>query len=157
MQSPRRDKLIVDKHHDPTRPRAHLSDPTVCPECGATYIEGRWTWRHGPVEAPRRLCSACERIRDDYAGGFLTVAGAFALAHRDDLVRIARNTEGREKGEHPINRIMKIEDEGEEFRVLTTEPHLAQAIGRAFESAYQGELDFDFQEDIVRVRWEREA
>jgi NMD protein affecting ribosome stability and mRNA decay len=156
MQSSRRDKLILDSDHDPTRPTAHLSDPTVCPDCGATYIEGRWTWRHGPVEAQRRRCSACERIRDDYPAGFVSVCGGFVRANLDELVRIARNTETREKRAHPINRIMRIEESGDGLRILTTETHLAQSIGRALHAAYKGELDFDFQEDIVRVTWRRE-
>ena len=157
MQSQRRDKLIRDESHDPTRPGGHLKDPAVCRECGATYIEGRWTWRHGPAEAPRILCSACERIRDDYAAGFVTLRGGFAQSNRDDLLRLVRNTEEREKQEHPINRIIRIDEEPDAIRISTTEPHLAQAIGRALRSAYKGDLDFDFQEDIVRVDWQREA
>lgn len=157
MESRRRDRLILDPTHDPTRPPAHLADPVVCPDCGATYIDGRWTWRHGPVEAQRRRCTACERIRDDYPAGFLSVRGDFARANRDELLRLARNTETREKQTHPINRIMRIEEEADELRILTTEPHLAQSIGRALHAAYKGDLKFDFQEDVVRVNWQRDS
>ncbi len=153
----RRDELRRDESHDPTRPRKKLSDPTVCPECGASYHEGRWTWRPGPVDAPRSLCSACERIRDGYAAGFVTVTGAFALARRDEVVRIARNVEEREKRDHPINRIMDVSDDDEELVLQTTEPHLAQAIGKALRGALQGDLELGFDEDVVRVRWSREA
>ena len=157
MTPQRRDRLILDASHDPTRPSEHLADPVVCPDCGATYIEGRWTWRQGPVEAPRRRCSGCQRIRDDYPAGFLSVEGEFARTHRAELLRLARKTESREKQDHPINRIVRIEEADDALRISTTEPHLAQAIGRALHSAYSGELEFDFQEDIVRVRWRRDA
>ena len=156
MKSSRRDKLIRDPSHDPTRPSEHLADPVVCPDCGATYIEGRWTWRHGPVEAPRRRCAACVRIRDDYPAGFLTLRGDFARVNREALLRLARNTETREKRTHPINRIMRVEESDEAMLILTTEPHLAQSIGHALHSAYKGDLRFDFQEDIVRVTWQRD-
>lgn len=152
----RRDQLLQDESHDPTKPSVKMSDPTVCPDCGATYIDGRWTWRHGPAEAPRRLCSACQRIRDDYAAGFVTVGGSFARAHRDEILRLAKNTEEREKENHPIKRIMKISEVGDEIVISTTEVHLAQAIGKALDGAFNGTLRFDFEEDIVRVDWRRD-
>ena len=52
----------------------------------------------------------------------------------DELAALARGvllfSERREKDEHPINRIMRIEEGTDEIRFSTTEPHLAQAIGR---------------------------
>ena len=152
----RRDRLIQDESHDPTRPDHKMPDPTVCPDCKATYIDGRWTWRDGPVEAPRRLCSACQRTRDDYPAGFVTVRGRFALEHRDEVLRIARNTEAREKETHPLKRIMSISENDEQIVLCTTEIRLAPAIGRALSGAFKGDLEIDYEEDIVRVEWRRE-
>lgn len=152
----RQDRILQDKSHDPTKPDRKISDPAVCPDCGATYIDGRWTWRHGPVEAQRALCSACRRTRDEYPAGFVTVNGAFATTHRDEVIRIARHTEDREKQTHPINRIMSISEEDEQLVFLTTEIHLAQAIGKSLRSALKGHLDITFAEDIVRVTWTRD-
>lgn len=156
MQPPRRDRMILDESQDPTRRTRHLVDPVVCPGCGATYIEGRWTWRHGPIDAKRLLCPACERTRDDYAAGFVSLRGAFALEHAEELIRTVRNVERREKAEHPIKRIIRAEERTDEVLISTTEPHLAQSIGRALRDAYKGSLDFDYQEDIVRVYWKRD-
>ena len=152
----RRDQLRHPQSNDPIRPSQKLVDPTVCPDCQATYHEGRWTWRPGPVDAPRHLCSACERIRDDYAAGFVRVRGRFALAHRDEILAIIRNTEARQKQEHPIHRLMDVVEDGADLFLRTTEPHLAQAIGHALEGAFKGKLVLDFEEDIVRILWERE-
>lgn len=152
----RHDQLFKDESHDPTKPRKKLSDPTVCPECGATYLDGRWTWRHGPVEAPRRLCSACERTRDDYPAGYVTVRGRFAREHRDEILRTARNVEGREKEDHPINRIMSIAENEDDLVFKTTEVHLAQAIGKALHGAFKGDLKLAYEEDIVRIDWSRD-
>jgi NMD protein affecting ribosome stability and mRNA decay len=146
-----------DESHDPTKRTKKLADPTVCPGCGATYRDGRWTWKEGPVEAPRHLCAACERVRDRYPAGFVTARGRFALEHRDEIIRIARNTESAEKQEHPIKRIMNTIEDAEGVVFETTEFHLAQAIGRAIHGAFKGDLDISFAEDIIRVNWSREA
>lgn len=151
----RRDVIMPDESHDPTRPTRKFADPTVCPKCGATYIEGRWTWRHGPVEAPRHLCSACERIRDHYPAGFVTARGRFAVDHHEEIVRLVRNLEKRESETHPIKRIIEISKGEDEISITTTEIRLAQSIGRALHAAFKGEVTFDFEEDIIRVRWER--
>jgi len=151
----RRDELRRERTHDPTHPSIKLTDPTVCPGCHATYHEGRWTWRPGPVDAPRHLCSGCQRIKDDYPGGFVRVRGHFAEAHREEILSIARNTEAREKQDHPINRLIDMKEEGGELLMRTTEPHLAQAIGHALEGAFKGKLVLDFEEDVVRILWER--
>lgn len=152
----RRDQFLKDASHDPTKPTKKMPDPTVCPDCGATYIDGRWTWRHGPAEAPRHPCSACQRIRDDYPAGFVTIEGRFAMSHRDEILRIANNAEAREKETHPINRIMRISEEDEKIVIRTTEIHLAQAIGKAIHRAFEGDLEISYDEDIVRVHWTRD-
>lgn len=153
----RRDQLIREPSHDPTKPQRKFADPTVCPDCGATFRDGRWTWKHGPVDAPRHRCSACERIRDGYPAGFVTLTGRFALDHRDEIVRLARNTEAFEQREHPIKRIMRTSSTGDELVFETTELHLAQAIGRAVQRAFNGQLEVSFDEDIVRVHWTRDS
>lgn len=153
----RRDRLIQEESHDPTKPSRKLADPTVCPECEATYHDGRWTWSRGPADAARALCSACERIRDDYPAGFVTLRGAFAREHRDEILALARNLEEREKNDHPIKRILDISDEGDAILVRTTEIHLARDIGNAVQRAYDGELDVRYEEDVARVDWVREG
>ena len=153
----RRDQLRKDESHDPTKPTQKLADPTVCRSCGATYRAGRWTWQLGPANAPQSICSACQRIRDDYAAGFVTIRGGFASDHRDEILTVVRHTEDREKDTHPINRIIDIADDEEGLVVRTTETHLAQAIGKALRGAFKGTLKLDYEEDIVRAAWERES
>lgn len=156
--SGRRDRLIQEQSHDPTRPSRKLQDPTVCPECEATYHAGRWTWSRGPADAARALCSACERIRDDYPAGFVTLRGAFVKEHRDEILALARNLEEREKRDHPLKRILAVSDEQDgSILVRTTEIHLARDIGNAVRRAYDGDLDVRYEEDVVRVDWVRES
>lgn len=154
----RHDRRVTKEEKDPYKARGHLHDPTVCPDCNATYHEGRWTWASGPADAPRAQCPACQRIRDRYPAGTVTLRGAFFAAHRDDVLHLVRNVEQREKKEHPLNRIMAIEDQGGAVVVSTTEVHLARAIGSAVHAAHKGEIDYayDDEESRVRVTWERD-
>jgi len=153
----RHDKRIAEREHDSYKNRAHLHDPTVCPECGATYHEGRWTWNPGPADAPRALCSACQRTRDRYPAGIVTLRGEFLGSHRDEIVALVRNVEAREKSEHPMNRIMAIEAEADATVVTTTDMHLARAIGSALHAAYKGDVDYAYgdEQELLRVTWQR--
>lgn len=153
----RHDKRITEQEHDSYKNRAHLADPTVCPECGATYHDGRWTWSAGPADAARVLCAACARIRDCYPAGIVTLRGAFLVAHKDEILALAHNVEAREKDEHPMNRIMAVEEQGGATVVTTTDSHLARAIGSAVHAAYKGDVDYSYADEqtLLRVTWER--
>lgn len=156
-QGARRDKLIQGHDHDPYRAQAKPPEPTVCPECEATFREGRWTWKAGPVDAPRQLCPACQRVRDGYPGGYLTLEGEFLAEHQQDILGLARNVEEREKKSHPLKRIMDIETHEGRIEITATDMHLVRSIGEAVQSAYQGELDLRYSDDeaLLRAHWQR--
>jgi len=155
----RRDKLIREREHDSYKVRAKLPDPTACPDCGALYRDGRWVWGKAPVDAQRTVCPACHRIRDSYPGGHLTLRGAFVRDHRDELLGLVRNVEEREKGQHPLKRIMAVEDVESDVLITTTDPNLARNIGDALHRAYEGDLDYQYTEasNVLRVSWSRDA
>jgi NMD protein affecting ribosome stability and mRNA decay len=134
-----------------------LPDPTACTSCGAIYRDGRWTFGSPPADAHRTRCPACRRIEDDYPAGVVTVSGEFAAAHAEEIRRLARNVEAREKAEHALKRIMAIETEGGGLRIKTTDAKLARGIGEALQHAYRGELDYRMSEaeNVMRVEWKR--
>lgn len=72
-------------------------------------------------------------------------------------MNLVRNLETREKAEHPLKRIMSIENETDELMITTTDIYLARSIGEALQSAYKGELDYHFNDSeyLLRVRWQR--
>jgi hypothetical protein len=39
--------------------------------------------------------------------------------------------------------------------VTTATIHMARTLGDALRSAYQGELELDYEEDVLRARWSR--
>jgi hypothetical protein len=153
----RKDKRIQELEQDPYKERGHLHDPTVCPECHATYRDGRWTWAAGPADAPRVLCPACRRTRDRHPAGTVVLRGPFLAAHRDDILHLVRNVEEREKAEHALQRILAIEEREGEVEVTTTDLHLARAIGSALHAAHKGDVDYQYadEETHLRVVWER--
>jgi len=131
-----------------------------CPKCGASYRNGRWTWKEAPAGSYEQVCPACERVAADYPAGVLHVEGGFVAAHRQELLALVRNVEERERAEHPLKRIMAVADEGTGFAVTVTDGKLAQTFGRALHSAYEGHLQHppttSDTENLVRVRWTRD-
>ncbi len=150
-------QVMDDPMHDPYRDQAKLSEPCVCSDCGAVYHDGHWQWITQPANAHQTRCTACRRIHEQMPAGYVTVAGKFAHDHRAELISVARNLEIREKAEHPLQRIISIEDRGDTLMITTTDIHLARGIGEALKRAYKGELDFHYNNDqyLLRVLWRR--
>jgi NMD protein affecting ribosome stability and mRNA decay len=153
----RRDRLVQETRHDAYQAKHKLSEPSVCPDCGAVFHEGRWQWLAKPAGAHQERCPACSRIHDQYPAGYLTVSGPFFSEHREELLHLLRNEAERAKAEHPLKRIMQIEDTKDGVLVTTTDIHLARGLGEALHHAYQGTLEYHYneRENLLRVVWER--
>lgn len=155
---PRTDHRIEEHESDSYGLRKKLPDPTACPSCGAMYRAGRWTWGTPPVDSYETLCSACRRVQDDCPAGIVVVEGPFAMAHREEILRLARNLETREKEEHPLKRIIRTAESADgRLEITTTDARLARAIGDALYHAYRGELEHPPVEpgNLLRVYWKR--
>ncbi len=65
--------------------------------------------------------------------------------------------EKHERTEHPLKRIVEIEEKNGATLITTTDIHLARGIGEAIHNAYQGELEFHYNPDeyLLRVSWAR--
>ncbi len=140
--------------------RRKLPEPTRCPRCGATYQEGRWQWTTlPPANAHEELCTACHRINDHYPAGVVTLRGPLVREQKAEMLRLARHQEEAEKAEHPLNRIMAVEEEGPEtLRIITTDIHLPRRIGEAVHRAFHGDLNMHYDEAnyFIRVDWHRD-
>ncbi|SHL34284.1 hypothetical protein SAMN05216428_10291 [Nitrosospira sp. Nsp11] len=153
----RRDSMFEERVHDAYKTRHKLPEPTVCPQCGAVFHEGRWQWLKTPADAHQEPCPACHRIHDHFPAGFVTLQGEFFLAHREEILHLVHNVEKHERTEHPLKRIMEIEEKDGATLITTTDIHLARGIGEAIHNAYQGELQFHYNPDeyLLRVGWTR--
>lgn len=153
----RRDRLIKEHEHDAYKQRLKLPEPTLCPQCGAVFHQGRWQWAPRPAAANEEICPACHRIRDELPAGFAHLTGEFFNQHKDELLHLVRNVAEREGAEHPLERIMGMHDEDIGILITTTSIHLARRIGEALHHAYHGEMEFHYNEEekLLRVHWRR--
>ena len=153
----RREQLYQELVHDSYKSSRKLSEPTRCPVCGAVFQKGRWTWASAPAGAHEERCPACHRIHDKFPAGYVTLKGEFFLAHREQVLQLVKNHEAKEKAEHPLERIMGIEDSAEGATVTTTNTHLARDIAEALHNAYKGDLDYHYnkEDNLLRASWSR--
>jgi hypothetical protein len=150
-------KLFPEQIQDTYQLKGKLHEPTVCPVCGAVYHTGRWQWIARPPQADEVRCTACHRIADGVPAGYLTIEGDFALQHRDELLKLLCHHVERALAEHPMERIIAIEDDGGRTTVTTTGVHLARDLGVALKSAFQGSLELHYgkDENLLRAHWQR--
>ena len=151
----RREPALKPAVADSYRPEAKLADPTLCKECGATFRNGRWTWQKAPTGAHVHRCPACQRIHDRFPAGFVVLKAKFDAARRAQLLDLIAAREAREKAEHPMQRIIAIEDVAGAIQVTTTDTHLASAIAHAVRDAFHGTLEIAYSRDeaLVRAVW----
>lgn len=103
------------------------------------------------------FCPACEKIRDGYPSGQVTLKGPFLAEHRDEILRIITNEEKRARGLNPLHRIMSLREENGQLEITTTDEKLAQRIGRELRKACGGTVAYGWSHNnkFLRVQWER--
>lgn len=149
---------------DPYRPQEGLKEMAVCETCQALYRNKRWYL--DPVEAEAALadgrahpvvCPACQKMADHYPEGLVTLRGEYLWSHEEEIRNILHNEESKAMAKNPLERIMRLDREGDSLVVETTEQKLAEHLGRALHKAHQGELQVSWADDhsICRVQWER--
>lgn len=149
----RRDDVPPDRYRDEAKPRG----PLACPKCGASYDRGRWTWAQAAPDAARHTCPACRRIEDKLPAGYVTLSGPFLTGHLDEILAVVRSREAREREEHPLQRIIGIEQDAADLMVTTTDTHVARSIVHALHETFKGDVDIRFSKDeaLVRASWRR--
>jgi NMD protein affecting ribosome stability and mRNA decay len=155
---PRREQLADDPRHDSYKAKGKLPDPTRCPECGALFQKGRWTWNGAPPGiVHEQPCPACQRVRDGYPAGYVSLVGDYLAAHRDEILNLVRNCEASEKAGHPLQRIIAIRDAEGGVLVTTTDAHLARRIAEHVHDACKGTLALTYsrEENLIRATWTR--
>jgi NMD protein affecting ribosome stability and mRNA decay len=141
-------------HHDPYHLRAKAAGNAQCPDCGLVQHQGRWKRDMPAGEARRQLCPACQRIRDRFPAGTVRLREA-PPAMRAELLQRLRNVEQAESAEHPLERIMAVEERGGDLVVTTTGTHLARRIADAIERSFHGHAEARYPPDeaTVQVDW----
>jgi hypothetical protein len=153
----RREQVMKPLTDDSYRTDSKLPDPTRCPKCGAVYLKGRWTWKTAPADAELHRCPACQRIHDHFPAGYVTLKGKFDPEFRVQALNLVKARETRAMSEHPMQRIIAVEDIPGGIRVTTTSGHLAHGIAHALHEAFHGSLDLRYSKDehLVRATWRK--
>jgi NMD protein affecting ribosome stability and mRNA decay len=148
-------RVFDDQRHDPYQSAGKSTEPACCGQCGAVYHGGRWRWGDASAAARSEVCPACRRIHDRLPAGWLILEGPLVSAQGAELLAIIRNEAEHERIEHPLNRIMEIDQHDARIAISTTDIHLPQRIGEALKRAHHGDLAIQYGKDeySVLVRW----
>ncbi|MCS6897461.1 MAG: BCAM0308 family protein [Nitrospira sp.] len=155
-----------EKPHPKQDPYAMLKapkGPVICRSCHAIYADKRWYLDRieaGQLLTSRStrtlLCPACQKIRDDYPEGIVTLKWADLQKHEVEIRNLIANVEERALSVNPLERVMKITRVGEDLEVQTTSDRLAQRLGRELVKAYKGRATtrWAHQDVLARVTWQ---
>jgi len=150
--------------NDPYAPRCDPGETAICTECHALYERRHWffdeeAYFHASMQPDTHkvLCPACQKIRDRYAKGQVTLRSSAVLtAHKDAILRLIHNEEARAKGVNPLERIIAMTETDDGMVITTTNEKLAQRLGRMLKSAYHGETTYRWSEPkMLTVEWRR--
>ncbi len=150
----------------------------ICPECQCVYHRKRWalpqpkeesiipkslraTKKSGkPVMMPELfLCPACQKIRDGYAEGFVSIEWENWLTHKAEIMGLIHNEEKRASHVNPLERIMAIHTRSDGVDIETTTERMAQRIGRDLARAFKGTVQYKWshKDKLARVQWKGAA
>lgn len=149
---------------DPYIPEQGRKEPALCGDCRAVYRNKRWELDpkafdelKDQADTQMVTCPACQKIAEKYPEGVVTLRGDYLWNHEEEIRNILKNEETKTRAKNPLARIIRMEREGDEMVIETTEEKLAEHLGRALHKSHQGELKVSWTEEhsICRVSWER--
>jgi len=133
-------------------PPAGKPHPAVCMRCHATHRQGRWRWDPPPPALVPVLCPACRCIRDGLAAHVIELSGALPPSW-NEVRGIVGNVARAETQQHPMERVMQIEVQGDKVLVPTTGTHMARRIVAALVRRWRHGVRLVFADAETRVEW----
>lgn len=137
----------------------------ICPACHAILRDNVWyvdeqEYRQLESEPGVRLalCPGCLKVARGVYEGEVILQSRLLVPSKSAALDLISNEEERARCSNPLSRLTALEDYGDEIKILTTTPILAERIGKAFRKIYEGNLEiqhFPWQR-FCRVRWYRE-
>ncbi len=137
----------------------------VCPACHAILREEAWFVDEplyleldGKAGVRPVLCPGCLKVARGVYEGEVVLHSRLLVPTKSAALELIGNEEERARCTNAVSRLTAVEDLGDEIKVLTTTPMLAERIGKAFRRVYDGDLEIDRQpwDKMCRVSWHRE-
>lgn len=154
-----RPRGVTSRRPSVYRRAAKAAGGLVCKDCGIIQHAGEWYFGAPPLaRLTTGRCPACRRVADKYPAGTLRVPTSFLAGRQRDVLRLVRNIAAAEKLEHPLERLMTIEEADGHMVVTTTGIHLARALAHKLAKQFHRKPRFRYAdgEELVFVEW-REA
>lgn len=146
---------------DPYRAQKKHPKNTKCPNCGLIYQRGAWRWAKARARGAVhwKTCPACLQTRHRFAGGELKLSGEFLTEHHGEILNRIENLARRVVKQHPLERIMKMEEKNGEVVIYVTSVHLVARMGKAIHRDFKGELVLKYARDdkYAVAHWRRDA
>lgn len=154
-----------EKEHPKQDPYAMLrapAEPAICKKCKAIFMKKRWRLDArlaaqlvSDAKVTTLVCPACQKIRDDYPEGIVTIQWSKLSEHEAELRGLIGNVEARALSVNPLERVMKVVKRKQALEVQTTNDRLAQRIGRELVRAYKGTVSYRWahRDMLARVEW----
>ena len=163
---PAKFKKNIGAYYDPYLAKGGPHEMAICKKCHAIYHKKRWFFDEAVYKetidkktSQKVLCPACQKIKDKFPGGIVTLKGDFIKdkGKRDEILNLAKNEDSLAKGINPLERIIEIRKTASEINITTTNEKLAQRIGRAIYKAFKGKVRYNWSHDVklLRVEWEK--
>lgn len=158
-------RKAIDPGGDPYLNRQPPEEMSLCTGCGAVYHDKRWYKRQdlpaalaGRPNSASVLCPGCQKSKDNYPEGYLTIEGSFASRHGEEILGLIRNKEDRQLYINPLEQIIEVLRYDDRIEVRTTTGKLAQRLGRVLQKSYSGQISYKWSEDtrLARVVWRRD-
>lgn len=138
----------------------------TCSECGVVYFDK--SWHRGLLEEKQKhlkenrqfkftLCPVCKMKKDKIFEGELTIRlTTNNLRLKEEILNTVKNSDKQAQERDPLDRILWMEDKGDEVKIFTSENQLAVKMGKKLESSFpKSTLEIKHSgEDIIRVYWE---
>ena len=142
-------------HADAAERAPLLTEPTLCPSCGAVFYDGRWRWGIAPERLHEETCPACRRIQTHHPAAELVLGGPFVADRGAEITALMQETEARVKAGLPLARLIGIERHAEGLLLTTTSMHLARDLAQALHHAFRGEVRYLYNPErkFLRVLW----
>jgi hypothetical protein len=139
----------------------------VCQKCGAVYLKKHWYTSPTVSEFLKKqknikytVCGECVLKPRSARWGISSYEGEINLLNlgpdKPEILRLVKNVGARAVKRDPEDQILRIEDQKDSVRILTSENQLALSIGKQVAQAFKGgilKIQFSHQEEVARVTW----